>query len=410
MRRLLLVGAVVAAGVALVAVAASVAAVSGAPGSVQARWVMTDLGTLGGSFSVALALNERGQVAGTSRTANGQTHVFLWEKGRMTDLGQTQAGSTSVLLNARGRVVWFSPAGASMTWDGGVVRKLGLTAIAMNDVGQVVGSKRFAGGAERAVVWERGRIRDLGTLGGKSSYAVAINNDGQVVVNSETSGKDEHGSPAWRVFLWQDGKRTDIGTLGGKASDACAINERAQIIGFSATGTEDVWNPFLWQKGRMKPLSLTPAVPPEWGSRAWYCFPGAINDRGQIVGETYTKAGRRRAVLWENEKMTDLGTLGGRGSFPEAINEHGQIVGTSRTKRPQPSRFRDLGELHAFVWENGVMTDLARRGTGPRRSYAHAINDKSQIVGASQTGAIAAPGTPTQQPAHHAVLWTLKQG
>jgi len=50
-------------------------------------YTITDLGTLGGSFSEAHDVNERGQVVGESTTASGEFHAFLWEKGTMIDLG-----------------------------------------------------------------------------------------------------------------------------------------------------------------------------------------------------------------------------------------------------------------------------------------------------------------------------------
>ena len=46
--------------------------------------------------------------------------------------------------------------------------------------------------------------------------------------------------------------------------------------------------------------------------------------------------------------MTDLGNLGGSDTRALAINNSGQVVGSARTTT----------ETHAFVWENGAMTDL----------------------------------------------------
>jgi probable HAF family extracellular repeat protein len=63
-----------------------------------------DLGTLGGSSSVALDLNERGQVVGTSRDAEGIEQVFLSEDGVMKALFRYNAAA-NVAINERGEVV-----------------------------------------------------------------------------------------------------------------------------------------------------------------------------------------------------------------------------------------------------------------------------------------------------------------
>jgi probable HAF family extracellular repeat protein len=76
-------------------------------------------------------------------------------------------------------------------------------------------------------------------------------------------------------------------------------------------------------------------------------------------------------------------------AWPTAINDHNQVIG--------PSGASSSMQGHAFVWENGVMTDLA---PAARASEALAINDKGQIV-----GWITAGGGRT-----HAVLWTLRSG
>ena len=76
-----------------------------------------DLGTLGGTFSVAADVNARGQVAGESSTAGDEIHAFSWtETGGMVDLGTLGGtGSGALAVNDRGQVI-----GAGITaagWD-----------------------------------------------------------------------------------------------------------------------------------------------------------------------------------------------------------------------------------------------------------------------------------------------------
>ena len=56
---------------------------------------------------------------------------------------------------------------------------------------------------------ERRRVQDLGTLGGSSSWASAINDSGQVIGSSYLAGDQNR-----HAFLYKDGKMTDLGTLG----------------------------------------------------------------------------------------------------------------------------------------------------------------------------------------------------
>ena len=78
------------------------------PLSASERLVIIDLGTLGGTYSSAFAINERGQVVGDSTTDpnSGETHAFLWQRGTMTNLG-TLGGSFSqaLAINERGQVM-----------------------------------------------------------------------------------------------------------------------------------------------------------------------------------------------------------------------------------------------------------------------------------------------------------------
>jgi probable HAF family extracellular repeat protein len=69
----------------------------------------------------------------------------------------------------------------------------------------------------------------------------------------------------------------------------------------------------------------------------------------------------------------DVGTLGGESSRPSALNDNDAVVGTSTT----PS-----GELHAFLWKDGSIRDLA---TGFFQSRAEKITRDGVIAGVGFT-------------------------
>ena len=78
--------------------------------------------------------------------------------------------------------------------------------------------------------------------------------------------------------------------------------------------------------------------------------------------------------------MVDLGTLGGTSSYGYSINASGQVTGSASTAG---------GISHAFVYSNGVLTDLNDLipiGLGITLTEARAINDLGQIAANGSVG------------------------
>ena len=249
-------------------------------------------------------------------------------------------------------------------------------AFAINEAGDIVGEASRSEGAH-AFRWRDGTLTDLGTLGGRSSHAVSVNARGAVVGVSELAGGGAH------LVVWIHDTIHDLGTLGAQSVVPSAIGANGQIVGQLFTGS--LWTGFSWSDGV---LSLLPALP---GGQS---YADAVNPQGEIVGASTVNDAQGNStvssVLWERDgSVVDLGTLGMKaalgGPGASGINPGGQVVGASLTAE---------GFLHAFLWRNGVMTDL---GTlpGATLSAATAISAGGDIAGYSSPG-----GWP------HAVLWS----
>ena len=126
---------------------------------------MTDLGTLGGSTSVAYAINSASQVVGYASPPTGSVHAFLYSGGKMTDLGAFGDASVAEAINTSGVVVG--------------------TAYVVNSNGTA---------AWHAFIYTGGKLQDLNNLipsgsGWLLTEATGINDNGQIVSNAtNTSG------------------------------------------------------------------------------------------------------------------------------------------------------------------------------------------------------------------------------
>ncbi len=300
-----------------------------------------DLGALEPSdqnCSNALGINDLGEIVGQSSSlivdpllGTDEIRAVIWENGKIRDLGTFGGNEASASsINNRGQVAGF----------------------ALNDIPDpfsIFGS--FFNGSSnstqtRAFLWENGKMKDLGTLGGPDAIAFPgnINQRGQVPGVSYTNNipGPPFGLPSLHPFLWDGKKMIDMGSLGGDFGFVFALNNRREAVGIDLLADDVAQHPFLWSKGVMHDLGTLGGTIGE---------ADAINDSGEVVGSAYFPGDAvRHALLWRHGKMKDLGVLPGDiCSAAWSINSQGQVVGNS-------------GQCgfggRAFIWENGEIANL----------------------------------------------------
>jgi probable HAF family extracellular repeat protein len=297
--------------------------------SAAPEYTIIDLGTLGGTSSIATGINDLGEVVGYSSLPNLQDHAFLYSAGQIKDLGTLGGGNSAAFgINNSSEVVGDSETTVSAELDASTYSNMSLSSLlpngiarGVNDSGQIVGDYSPPGSSgTHAFLFSSGSPSDLGTLGGNNSNAYAINAVGQVVGQS-----DVFTSAAQHAFLYSSGNIFDLGTLGGTNSSAYAINASGQIVGQSDGAGDQNSDAFLYSNGTMHDLG-------DLGGGI--SLANGINASGQIVGYSYTISGESviHAFTVFDGQMFDLNSLLPASSGwllvdARAINNEGQIVG-----------------------------------------------------------------------------------
>lgn len=169
-------------------------------------------------------------------------------------------------------------------------------------------------------------------------------------------------STAWSASVYTV---TDLGVLGGERSSATAINNRGQIVGWSFTSSGELRAVVFDEKN---PSNVRELGTLEGGSTQ----PFDISDKGVIVGTSRrANNGEFRAVVFDADGPGSVRDIG-RGSA-NAVNKNGFIVGGSGGRAIQfdpsgPGNNKDLGTL----------------GGAPLNGGASGINERNQIVGNSE--------------------------
>jgi probable HAF family extracellular repeat protein len=290
--------------------------------------------TLGGTWSTAIAINELGQVIGTSQiSGDASSHGFIYHKGRITDIGSIYPYN-------------------------------------INNLGQVVGHYNTEINGDptvRSFIYSDGTLTDLGTISSDpraQSWANGINDFGEVVGSANTV----YVGSRFHAYFYRDGVMEDIDTIGpdDEQSEAWVINNRGMVVGSERDG-----GVFLYSDGVMRRLNII--------GNAF-----DMNDRGEFVGFGSWDFGLQGAFLYRDGEFTALGDLSDSGhTTPRAINESSQTVGQSDIGTVErPWGYSHIG--HAFLYDKGVMTDLNTlipANSGWELMYATDINNSGQIVG-----------------------------
>lgn len=311
------------------------------------KYTVTQLGTLrtdGEGSSLALGINNLGEVVGAADTDQGTRRAFLWRPGQ----GIYDLQFNGVTLGGRNSSAW-----------------------GINDLGYTVGEATVPGSLVNPfefshAFWHAGSMFDLNGagpfLGGQNSRTTAINASGQACGLAQ----DQQGR--WRAFRYsQSAGVVDLGTLGGLQSRANGLNDSFEVAG-TADMPDGSMRGMLW--------SPTRGTFTFFFNRSRVCEAYDVNNAGLVVGSGLV--GRQTRAFTADTVALKFRALPGRGVVTVAkdVNNSGRIVGWSGGNVAPLQK--------AVMWVNGRMIDLNTRI--PRRSgwvlwRANAINEEGQIVG-----------------------------
>jgi probable HAF family extracellular repeat protein len=319
---------------------------------------MLDLGTLGGSYSSALAVSIDGTViVGLAGIAGGATRPFKYSGSTMLDLG-TLGGTYGFAnaVSADGAVIVgqsnlagdsaahaFKYSGSTMFDLGTLGGRYSSASAISADGAVIVGSADLASGTSHAFKYSGSTMFDLGTLGGTYSSTSAVSADGAVIVGSANLT----GDLTSHAFKYSGSTMFDLGTLGGTNSIASAVSaDGAVIVGQSNLAGDSAAHAFKYSGSTMFDLG---ALGGTYSSASAISADGAV-----IVGFARLASGNYHAFKYSGSTMFDLGTLvGGTSSYASAVSADGKVIVGSA----------DVAGLaiHAFVygaWANGGLVDV----------------------------------------------------
>jgi probable HAF family extracellular repeat protein len=329
-----------------------------------------DLGTLGGQNSYAYGIDEAGVVVGAAERGDGLLRAVRWTNGVIEDLGHPGVldGSTAVAINGSGEILANSN-GRAFLYSGGTWSEFaGGPAVDMNDAGLTL----F--GAGMLSTGPGGSSRDLWHLGlVGTTAAFALDNAGRPV------GRSAVLSGAYHAFLY-DGTMFDLGgSLGFERSWALAINDIGQVVGEGQFA--DVIHLFLYTGGVAYDVNNLVPAGSGWmlGSVGMTddlsSAPPAINNKGQIVVNVLTQ-GLWHALLLTPAKAPPAETASFECKLDAALFEPCKSPKGFGAQVPAGDAGRLADGSHTF----SIRATDAVGNVGPVASYSWTVDTQGPTV------------------------------
>jgi len=246
-------------------------------------------------------------------------------------------------------------------------------AYSINDSNQIVGYAGSSPSTWRACLFDPtggGISVDLDPCGTGRSYAFSINNNGQVV--GQTNGR------ACLYDTTGEGNNIDLGTLSGEGSTANYINDNGQIVGQASSEAYDHPHACLFDPTGDANNNIDLGTLSGGNDRTnAYC----INNNGLIVGTELYDEDYTRACLFDptgEGNNINLGYLGGENAGAHSINDSNQIVGYAEnsTGFGRACLFDPTGQGN-----NIDLNTLIDPASGWTLTMAYSINNDGWIVG-----------------------------
>ena len=225
-------------------------------------------------------------------------------------------------------------------------------------------------------------LTDLGTLGGDRSYALGINDSGQVVGYSDVAGNTTRHAFTWTA----SGGMVDLGTLpGGSWTQGEKINASGEISG-EGINANNRQVPAFWSASTgWVAFGETPETSGSYGY--------SINDAGVVTGQLYEGSPQVvHAFYWR------LG--GGALRFTPPLSSELHMAGYDINNRNfiVGNALMPNGRWEAFVWSKAGFSqvgDTVGIGffPGAASTVAHAINDNNEVAGLAYLDVVV--GAPT---------------